>query len=62
MYKRQAGYTTNEPAQLCVLSAIEAAVAHLIAQGVDRRLWQTADNSPASREAFARYLDTPSKI
>lgn len=62
LLEAEAGYTTNEPAQLCVLSAIEAAVAHLIAQGVDRRLWQTADNSPASREAFARYLDTPSKI
>lgn len=62
LLEAEAGYTTNEPAQLCVLSAIEAAVAHLIAQGVDRRLWQTADNSPASREAFARYLDTPTKI
>lgn len=62
LLEAEAGYTTNEPAQLCVLSAIEAAVAHLIAQGVERRLWQTADNSPATREAFARYLGTPTKI
>lgn len=36
------GYNTNEPAQLCVLSAIEAAVGHLLAQGIERRLWQLA--------------------
>lgn len=46
LLEMEAGYTTNEPAQLCVLSAIESAVAHLIAQGVERRLWQTADNEP----------------
>jgi curli production assembly/transport component CsgG len=45
-----------------VLSAIEAAVAHLIAQGVERRLWQTADNTPAAREAFGKYLNVPTKI
>ncbi|MEH6387582.1 MULTISPECIES: CsgG/HfaB family protein [Pseudomonas] len=42
LLEAEAGYTTNEPAQLCVLSAIEAAVAHLINQGIERRLWQTA--------------------
>ena len=57
LLEAEAGYTTNEPAQLCVLSAIEAAVAHLIAQGVDRRLWQTADHTPAVQEQLAKYLD-----
>lgn len=47
LLEAEAGYTTNEPAQLCVLSAIEAAVAHLINQGVEKRLWQRAqDISP----------------
>ena len=61
LLEAEAGYTTNEPAQLCVLSAIEAAVAHLIAQGVDRRLWQTAENTPAVQAQLAKYLAAPDK-
>jgi len=56
LLEAEAGYTTNEPAQLCVLSAIEAAVAHLIAQGVDRRLWQTAEGSGGDHPALSKYL------
>lgn len=55
----EAGYTTNEPAQLCVLSAIESAVAHLIAQGVERQLWATADDVPALKTTLAKYLQKP---
>ncbi|MGK9065317.1 CsgG/HfaB family protein [Stutzerimonas chloritidismutans] len=62
LLEAEAGYTTNEPAQLCVLSAIEAAVAHLIAQGVDRRLWQTADSSPSVKDALAKYRSMPTKL
>ncbi|MCQ4257564.1 CsgG/HfaB family protein [Stutzerimonas stutzeri] len=62
LLEAEAGYTTNEPAQLCVLSAIEAAVAHLIAQGVDRRLWQTAENTPAAQAELAKYLSMPTKL
>ncbi|MFC6478211.1 CsgG/HfaB family protein [Pseudomonas asuensis] len=43
LLEAESGYTTNEPAQLCVLSAIEAAVAHLIAQGIERKLWVASD-------------------
>jgi curli production assembly/transport component CsgG len=58
LLEAEVGYTTNEPAQLCVLSAIEAAVGHLLAQGIERRLWQVAgDNSvPAQNETLDRYL------
>ena len=56
LLEAEAGYTTNEPAQLCVLSAIEAAVAHLIAQGVDRRLWQTAEGSGSEHPELSKYL------
>ncbi|MNE25705.1 hypothetical protein D3C80_1190410 [compost metagenome] len=48
------GYTTNEPAQLCVLSAIEAAVGHLLAQGIERRLWQVQGD--ADKGAVEKYL------
>jgi curli production assembly/transport component CsgG len=52
------GYTTNEPAQLCVLSAIEAAVGHMVAQGIERRLWQVAgdSSSPSQDDVLNRYL------
>lgn len=52
----EVGYTTNEPAQLCVLSAIEAAVAHLVAQGVERHLWQVADEGQVKNSSLAKYL------
>lgn len=52
----EAGYTVNEPAQLCVLSAIEAAVAHLIAQGIERRLWQAADQASLEGSTLDKYL------
>jgi curli production assembly/transport component CsgG len=52
----EAGYTINEPAQLCVLSAIEAAVAHLIAQGIERRLWQAADQTALAESTLGKYL------
>jgi curli production assembly/transport component CsgG len=52
----EAGYTTNEPAQLCVLSAIEAAVGHLVAQGIERHMWQAAGDNSAPNETLERYL------
>jgi curli production assembly/transport component CsgG len=52
----EAGYTINEPAQLCVLSAIESAVGHLIAQGIERRLWQVADQVSLKDSTLGRYL------
>ncbi|MGV8843351.1 MAG: CsgG/HfaB family protein [Pseudomonas sp.] len=56
LLEAEAGYTTNEPAQLCVLSAIEAAVAHMIALGVERRLWFVADQRPLEQTSLAKYL------
>ncbi|CAD5108992.1 CsgG/HfaB family protein [Zestomonas carbonaria] len=56
LLEMEAGYTTNEPAQLCVLSAIEAAVAHLIAQGIERRLWQTAGGQAVEQTSLPKYL------
>lgn len=55
LLEAEVGYTTNEPAQLCVLSAIEAAVGHLLAQGIERRLWQVAG---IQRMARLRWTST----
>lgn len=56
LLEAEVGYTTNEPAQLCVLSAIEAAVAHLVAQGIERHLWQVADESQKDDSSLPKYV------
>ncbi|WP_137823241.1 CsgG/HfaB family protein [Pseudomonas sp. D(2018)] len=56
LLEAEAGYTTNEPAQLCVLSAIESAVAHLIAQGVERQLWHASGDQPMEQTSLKKYL------
>ena len=58
LLEAEVGYTTNEPAQLCVLSAIESAVGHLVAQGIERKMWQVAGDSstPLQNETLGRYL------
>lgn len=63
LLEAEAGFTTNEPAQLCVRDAIEAAVIHLIIEGVRENHWALRDaaeiNSPIVRayvEAQRAYL------
>ena len=56
LLEAESGYTTNEPAQLCVLSAIEAAVGHLLAQGIERRLWQVAGDAGEGKGTVDKYL------
>jgi curli production assembly/transport component CsgG len=63
LLEAEVGYTTNEPAQLCVLSAIEAAVGHMVAQGIERHLWQVAGDAstPGQDDVLNRYL-TQNKV
>jgi curli production assembly/transport component CsgG len=49
LLEMEVGYTRNEPAQLCVTDAIEAAVVHLIVQGLAANSW--ALNRPADMNA-----------
>lgn len=56
LLEAEVGYTTNEPAQLCVLAAIESAVAHLVAQGIERRLWHAADMNRLDDSSLGKYL------
>jgi len=46
----EAGMTRNEPAQMCVREAIEAAVIHLVAQGLKDGHWELKDE--AARSSF----------
>lgn len=51
----ESGMTTNEPAQMCVLAAIESAVIHLISDGIHKRLWALADPKEVNNPILARY-------
>jgi curli production assembly/transport component CsgG len=53
----EAGTTRNEPAQLCVREALDAAVAHLIVQGLADGRWQLRDDKDWSNPLLRDYLD-----
>jgi curli production assembly/transport component CsgG len=50
------GYSRNEPTQLCVNEAIEAAVLHLIVQGLDKRLWALKNPEEINHPLIQTYL------
>lgn len=52
----EAGVTRNEPAQLCVSEAIEAAVAHLVAGGIQAGNWALQDEAERANPVLKRYL------
>ena len=58
----EAGYTRNEPTQLCVSEAIEAGVIHLIIQGIADRNWELQDASAWSHPIIQKYLAERSTI
>ena len=51
----EAGMTRNEPAQLCVREAIEAAVIHLVAQGVKEGHWDLKDEKDRTSSLIEAY-------
>jgi curli production assembly/transport component CsgG len=52
----EAGTTRNEPAQLCVSEAIESAVAHLVAQGIQAGNWTLQNQAEMANPVLKRYL------
>ncbi len=52
----EAGVTGNEPAQLCVKEAIEAAVLHLTVQGLKDRNWVLKNESDWNLPIIQNYL------
>jgi curli production assembly/transport component CsgG len=53
----EAGFTTNEPAQLCVLEAIEKAVVSLVVEGVLNGYWQLQDPDDMDSIVIKEYLE-----
>lgn len=55
LLEAETGFTTNEPPQLAVRQAIEAAVYEMIMQGARKGLWEFADER-AGQVALAEYM------
>jgi curli production assembly/transport component CsgG len=55
LLEMEAGQTTNEPSQLCVLSAIEHALIHLISEGVLSHSWALADPNAFEKSVLGEY-------
>ncbi|GGD12557.1 curli production assembly/transport protein CsgG [Franconibacter pulveris 1160] len=49
------GYTANEPVMLCLMSAIETGVIHLINDGINRGLWELKNKGDAKNTILAKY-------
>jgi len=49
------GYSTNEPVQVCLLQAIQKAVADLVLEGIERGVWQVSDQSQLESELLQNY-------
>lgn len=49
------GYTANEPVMLCLMSAIETGVIHLINDGINRGLWELKDKKDSKDAILAKY-------
>lgn len=56
LLEAEAGYTRNEPIQLCVNEAIEAAVIQLIGRGLQTRIWSGAADGALDDPVFRPYL------
>lgn len=55
LLEAETGVTTNEPAQLCVLAAIESALIHLISDGIQKNLWALKDPQDPNAGILANY-------
>lgn len=51
----EAGYTRNEPVQLCLLEAIQAAVMRIIVEGVEDNSWSLANRSEMNHPLLFKY-------
>ena len=58
----EAGFSLNEPPQLAVKAAIEAAVLHIVAQGIRDRQWALADEADFKQPVIQSYLREASEL
>ncbi|WP_136795392.1 MULTISPECIES: CsgG/HfaB family protein [Desulfosediminicola] len=53
----EAGYTRNEPPQLCVLEAMEKAVMSMIIEGILERKWELENPEDIRHPVIQKYLE-----
>lgn len=58
----EVGYTNNEPVNVAVMSAIDAAVIHLIVRGISRGMWQPAQSSDLNNPTIQKYAKQTHQI
>ncbi|PMG97567.1 CsgG/HfaB family protein [Vibrio lentus] len=56
------GYSQNEPVNIAVMSAIDAAVIHLIVKGMKRGMWSPGDPDALQNPIIARYSEESADI
>ncbi|MEZ8025248.1 MULTISPECIES: CsgG/HfaB family protein [Vibrio] len=56
------GYSQNEPVNIAVMSAIDAAVIHLIVKGMKRGMWSPSDPNALENPIIARYSEASTDI
>ncbi|MEZ9363380.1 CsgG/HfaB family protein [Vibrio sp. 10N.261.51.A3] len=56
------GYSQNEPVNIAVMSAIDAAVIHLIVKGMKRGMWSPGDPNALENPIIARYSEASTDI
>lgn len=62
LLETEAGYTTNEPVQLSLMAAIEAAVIHLVTEGITKNSWALKNSDDIESEVVKQYLSKVSPV
>jgi len=58
----EAGLTTNEPPQMCVLEAVEKAVYDLIAEGILDKIWNLKNPEDIKSSSIQNYLKEKEEV
>ena len=61
LLEAETGLSTNEPATMCVMEAVEKAVYDLIVEGIRDRIWDLADPTDINHPVIQNYLREKSK-
>jgi len=62
LLEAEMGFTYNEPAQLCVMEAIQSAVINLIVLGVQKGHWQLANERDRQSPVIQKYMDVQREL
>ena len=58
----ETGYTTNEPVNIAVMSAIDASVIHLVLKGIRLGMWQPMDAAAMNNPVVQRYMQEKHEV